>query len=324
METRKSMEADYAVKESFLLRKHTMDWNLLWKQRILRYQMTNQGGSPLSHWESRKTAIRYLEMANETQQGRIKKILEDLPLTKQSKVLDIGAGPGVLAIPMARFVDHVTALDASPGMVDLLKENAKSSGLDNINCIVGRWEDVDPVSDLWSPYDIVIASLSLMKVFDLSAAVDKMEQVANGHIFLYWFSGETSWEAWNRHFRPFSRHSTCGNATLPKFGLLRKILRQKGIEPDIEAFPYVHIDHFANFEDVVDYFAERFEIPYQNRGPALLDCIQRISEPQKNGFVIRSRAVCRKIHWYSRGFAELLPEIDIGMVDNGANVLLRH
>ncbi len=318
------MEADHTSKVSFLPREHTMDWNLLWKQRILRYQITNQGSSPVSHWESRKAAARYLEMANETQQGRIKKILEDLPLTKQSRVLDIGAGPGVLTTPMARCVAHVTALDASPGMIDVLTENAKSSGLDNINCILGRWEDVDTVTDLWGPYDVVIASLSLMKVFDLSAAIDKIEQVARGHIFLYWFSGETSWEAWHRHFRQFSRHSTRGNATLPKFGLLWRILRQKGIETDIEAFPYVHIDHFATFEDVVDYFAERFEIPFQNRGPALFDCIRGITEPHKNGFIIRSRAVCRKIHWCSRGFSELLTEGDSQAVGNDACTFLRH
>lgn len=202
MEIRTTMSVDYTSTTSDLHREGTMDWNRIWQQRILRYQKVNQGSASGSHWQSRNSALRYLEMANETQQERIKKILRDLPLTKQSKV--IGAGPGVLSIPMARSVNHVTALDASQGMIAVLKENAKSSGLDNIKCIIGRWEDVDPVSDLSRPYDIVIASLSLMKVFDLSAAIDKIEQVASGHIFLYWFSGETSWEAWKRYFSPFS------------------------------------------------------------------------------------------------------------------------
>ncbi len=296
------MDIDHTSRTKVLPRENTMDWNLLWQQRILRYQTINKGSSPGRHWESRSSAVRYLEMANKFQKERINKILADLPLTKQSKILDIGAGPGVLTIPMARCAAHVTALDASPGMIDVLKENARSSGLDNIKCFVGCWEDVDPVSDLYGPYDVVIASLSLMKVFDLSAAIDKMEQVANGHIFLYCFSGEASWEAWHRHFRPFSSHAASGNATLPKFGLLWKILSQKGIEPDIEAFPYVHVDHFATFEDVEDYFTERFEIPYQNRGPALFDCIRKIAESHSNGFIIRSSAVCRKIHWYCRGF----------------------
>ena len=40
------------------------------------------------------------------------------------KVLDNGYGPGTLAIPLAKPVDRVVALDPSKGMLNVLKESA--------------------------------------------------------------------------------------------------------------------------------------------------------------------------------------------------------
>ena len=53
--------------------------------------------------------------------------------------LDIGAGAGRFALPLARTVDEVIALDPSAGMLDALGELAREHGIANVRVIQARW-----------------------------------------------------------------------------------------------------------------------------------------------------------------------------------------
>ena len=56
--------------------------------------------------------------------------------------LDIGAGAGRYALPLARVVREVIALDPSPSMLDALREGAAAHRIDNVTTIHARWPDV--------------------------------------------------------------------------------------------------------------------------------------------------------------------------------------
>ena len=53
--------------------------------------------------------------------------------------LDIGAGAGRYALPLARIVDHVVAIDPSVSMLDVLREAMREHRTDNVATIEGRW-----------------------------------------------------------------------------------------------------------------------------------------------------------------------------------------
>ncbi|MFZ2957981.1 MAG: class I SAM-dependent methyltransferase [Candidatus Ozemobacteraceae bacterium] len=55
------------------------------------------------------------------------------------RVLDVGAGPGTFAIPLAQRVQHVTAIDASIGMLAELHKQASRESVSNISVTPGRW-----------------------------------------------------------------------------------------------------------------------------------------------------------------------------------------
>ncbi len=64
----------------------------------------------------RKTASDWDKKAESFSESRkhqqyIRLFLEELPLDSESTVLDIGAGPGTLALPVAKRVKAVTAID---------------------------------------------------------------------------------------------------------------------------------------------------------------------------------------------------------------------
>ena len=62
--------------------------------------------------------------------------------------LDVGAGAGRFALPIARALDEsggsVVALDASPSMLDALREIAEDYAIENIRTVEGRWPPADP------------------------------------------------------------------------------------------------------------------------------------------------------------------------------------
>jgi len=59
-----------------------------------------------------------------------------LPLTKNSKILDVGAGMGRISIPLARVAGRVIAIDQSFWRLKFLKKRAAQERLDNIEVYV--------------------------------------------------------------------------------------------------------------------------------------------------------------------------------------------
>lgn len=58
--------------------------------------------------------------------------ISKIELNPEYTVLDIGAGTGRLAIPIAKTVKMVTAIDPSKGMLSYLRENMEKEGVENI------------------------------------------------------------------------------------------------------------------------------------------------------------------------------------------------
>jgi SAM-dependent methyltransferase len=55
--------------------------------------------------------------------------------------LDIGCGGGRYALPLARRVRHLTAVDPSPAMLAVLRDGMRAHDIHNIAVIHGRWPD---------------------------------------------------------------------------------------------------------------------------------------------------------------------------------------
>lgn len=76
------------------------------------------------------------------------------------KILDVGGGGGVLAIPLMMNHCNVTMLEPSWAMRDILECEIKKAGLSSTYTIDTRtWEEVDPVE--FREHDIIMACNSL-------------------------------------------------------------------------------------------------------------------------------------------------------------------
>jgi SAM-dependent methyltransferase len=72
-------------------------------------------------------------------------------------VLDVAAGPGTFAVPLAKRVAQVTATDFSPAMLDQLRIQADKEQVENIELLAGRWLELD----LPQTFDTVLCLNSL-------------------------------------------------------------------------------------------------------------------------------------------------------------------
>lgn len=249
------------------------DWNGVWKCRQAKHEQSKAMDEKSHNWDRKENAERYDANSRGKYDARIRLTLDRLTVTPESRVLDIGAGPGTLAIPLAPRVREITAVEPGVGMVAVLQERAAREGISNITCVQKTWEDVDLARDLTAPYDIVIASLSLT-MEDIQAALLKMDAAARGSVHLFWFADMPFWEKMYAdlmeplHGRPYYSG--------PKADCLFNVLYQMGIYANVEMLPLSKEYRFASREEMETFFCRRFSA----ESPAQREVVSRYLAPQ--------------------------------------------
>lgn len=129
-----------------------MNWNKMWMRAVENGSLRKLRGDMTEFWN--RIAERYNETVEHN--DRSMQMISRLDIDPECTVLDIGAGPGTLTIPLAKRVKHITAVEPSSGMLACLKKNAAEEGVTNITHINRKWEDVLTGTDI-GEHDLVIA-----------------------------------------------------------------------------------------------------------------------------------------------------------------------
>ncbi len=104
-----------------------------------------------------------------------------------STFLDVGAGTGAFTVPLSRKLKKTIAVDPSEYQLRLLMEKAAKGGIDNIEVISKRWDQVDP--DELGHVDFSLASYSFFDE-DIEGFLQKMLDVSSKGVFLVFRAGE--------------------------------------------------------------------------------------------------------------------------------------
>jgi CTP:molybdopterin cytidylyltransferase MocA/SAM-dependent methyltransferase len=95
--------------------------------------------------------------------------------------LDIGAGAGRYALPLAKTVREVVALDPSPGMLDALQVAMAEHKIKNVRVVPGRWPEAlaqdGPIAPL-APVDVALIAHVGYDVEAIGPFLDAMERAA--------------------------------------------------------------------------------------------------------------------------------------------------
>ncbi|HPW19359.1 MAG TPA: methyltransferase domain-containing protein [Vicinamibacterales bacterium] len=175
---------------------------------------------PPEFWDGR--AAGFGERAARSEYGR--QFVERMDLDGCSTLLDVGCGPGTIALAVAGRLERVYGLDYSPRMLDAFSERAKAAGHSNATPILRAW------ADDWSDVpvcDVVVASRATA-VRDFEAAARKLDAVAARRVYLTYpafgtFAGDGIRRALGRPHHP-----------LPDYLHIVGILHHLGMHPRLD------------------------------------------------------------------------------------------
>lgn len=157
------------------MRYQDIDWNGMWQESRSHKSWKKKKSSD---WDRRAAGFAERNIDSPF----VGQFMPHLHVEPEWTVLDVGCGPGTLAIPLAGQVRQVTALDYSTAMLHELDKRAKDADRSNITTIKASWADNWQALGI-PPHEVAIASRSL-SVDDLQGALRKLNAWASKAVYI--------------------------------------------------------------------------------------------------------------------------------------------
>ncbi|MBA3004221.1 MAG: class I SAM-dependent methyltransferase [Desulfurivibrio sp.] len=157
------------------MRYQDIDWEDMWREARAHKSWKKKKSSD---WDRRASSFAERNIDSPF----VAQFISHLHIEPEWSVLDVGSGPGTLAIPLSNRVRSVTAVDYSAAMLNELDKRAKGAGQENITTIQASWTDDWQTMGI-PRHEITIASRSL-SVDDLKGALRKLNDWATKAVYI--------------------------------------------------------------------------------------------------------------------------------------------
>lgn len=177
-------------------------------------------------------------------------------------LLDVGAGGGRLALPLALSCRSVSAVEPSPSMGAVLRETADEYGIENVSITESGWLEASV-----EPADVVLCSHVVYVVEDIGAFVRKLDEHARRQVLcvLFQFPPQSQiYGLWEQvHGEP--RHRL---PCLPEF---LPVLEELGIHPEVTELDGQPPRGFDSLEEARQMITRRLYVAPGTEAMARLD-----------------------------------------------------
>ena len=166
-------------------------------------------------------------------------------------LLDVGAGGGRLALPLALTCRMVTAVEPSPSMCAVLRETAHEYNIENVVIVEAGWLEASV-----EPADVVLCSHVVYVIEDIGAFVRKMDRHARRMVLAIVFRSSPLsyvyglWEQVHGE----QRHA------LPALPQFLPVLEELGISPEVTELAEQPRREFDSYEQARETIARQLYV----------------------------------------------------------------
>jgi SAM-dependent methyltransferase len=209
-----------------------IDWVERWKRVVVDHDGEDAAPPGPSYWDRRARSYARGTL------GRLDLLSVIEPYLAPAKTLiDVGAGTGRYAVPLAAKLEWVTAVEPSEGM------RSHIPPLDNLTVVASTWEDAEV-----APADLVICAHVMYGVKDPVPFIGKLDASARERVFVMMRESRAVHPA----VRVRERLLADSGPREPRFNELFMLLRQIGIVPDVTFLSYPFVVHYADMDEAVE------------------------------------------------------------------------
>ncbi|MDH3349194.1 MAG: class I SAM-dependent methyltransferase [Desulfobulbaceae bacterium] len=264
-----------------------IDWELLRR----RHPQGLPKQSSRENWN--KKALDFSTRAQDP--SYVSQFLSLMKPKKNWRVIDVGAGPGTLALPLAKMVSHVTALDFSQKMLSIAQNSAAQEGVKNISTHLLAWEDSWKQAGI-SPHNVTIASRSL-NLPALKPALEKLSRFAFEQVFITDRVGSGPYDP--AAFKAIGRTLSPG----PDYIYTINILYQMGHYAKVDFIEAEPRCHYSSFKAAYESFSWMFNEINDDEQNKLREYITSLCHFHQDGSVTvhrNHRPTWAFINWQTR------------------------
>ncbi len=263
----------------------SINWEELWQNEAQRSKLKS---NPPYSWDDHAEDFQRQYSRSDYRD----KLLEKAQIEPDSTVLDVGCGPGNLAVPLASRAKHVTALDKSGEMLRLGKKEADAQKISNISFIHMDWNDVVIGRDV-PPHDIVICSRSFANQNPRESLI-KLNRAANSRVYL---TLRTSADEATAFFHNLYKEVGKEYKVYPDYLYGCNLLHQIGILAHVDFINYTDSFRYTTAEDTYRVMSSHMNITNQEQKDKMMLFITRNMTSNNGNFVLDIKVKWALLWW---------------------------
>ncbi len=200
--------------------------------------------SQIDHW--RPFARQFSADPRRSDDALLNRLLEEI--SPEHTVIDVGAGGGRLALPIALRSQHVTAVEPSPAMGEVLTSGAQEHHIENVSLVQSGWEDAKV-----NPADQALCVHVLYTIQDIGAFVEKLQAHSRVQVMVVMYAAPPQ----SQNYPLWEKVHGTPRLALPSVPEFRDVLRELGIEAREEALTTQPARGFDTLEQALDQISQR-------------------------------------------------------------------
>lgn len=244
-------------------------------------------GRPADHWQA--FAQQFRADPRRSDDPLVNCLLREL--SPHETLIDVGAGGGRLALPLALNCRHVVAVEPSPSMASVLRDQIAEYSIHNLTVVANQWEDAEV-----EEADVVLCVHVLYTIQEIERFVSKLQDHARKRVLIVLFQTPPQAQTYTL-WQEVHGEERLPLPSLPEF---QDVLSDMGITANVELLPAQTSRGFDDVQQAVDQLGRRlFLEPGSQKMARLENLLPGLLEPSDGAFILRgSKALVPELVWW--------------------------